>query len=296
MYLINQKLAGNIIVFSSVICLAIATVLTHQILKDINPIVFAFYCFISVIIIDIFIKFIFLPNKNDFIYKKDNLKHIFLLNLFTAIDWVFYIVTLKFLGPSFTNALVFGISPIASLILSQKFDKTHFGYSLLILIILILMAIHHINYHTNHIKFLLGVFFALISGLAIGCTAISIKALSNQCVDIINVITTRYIIALITSLSIALISHTDLTINVINLFKIFTISVLFILLPSFFVQKGAKYISAFNLSAIGASTPAFTYMFFIIVNKSYSIPQLVYIFILWVVLLKLTAQKDYLDY
>ncbi len=289
----NQQNHGNISIFASVICLALATVFTHQILKNISPIVFAFYCFLFVTTITAIIKFIFFPKLNNFLKNRKSLKHIGLLNIYTAIDWVSYLAALKYIDPSFTNALVFGISPIASLSISRTFNKLRIIYSILILIILTLIACHYITYlKVNHIHLLIGIFFALISGIAVGGTTISIKILSDQNMSIVNVITTRYIFTLIASLNIASISKISLSISLIDFLKILSISILFVLLPSYLVQKGAKYISAFNSAAIGASTPAFTYLFFIVINHSYSIVQLIYIIILWIVIIRLTIQKN----
>jgi drug/metabolite transporter (DMT)-like permease len=287
----SKILVGNLFVFASAICLAVSTIYAHVLLQNIDPILFAFYCFSCVIAIALTQRTL-IGIESIAADLRRNVKHVVYLNITTAVDWVLYLVALKYIDGSFTNALVFGLTPISSLFLSGKQNLERLAYSLLILFFLSLLALQHINLGvvpTSHL--VKGISLSVIAGIAVGGTTVSLKALSSGGLKIVDVIWSRYILTFFVSLMIILQKNMPFTLELAQMARVLIVSVAFVLLPTYLAQRGIKHISSFNTAVISSSIPALTLFIASIVNWQFDGYQMLYVAGLTVVLVMITLRK-----
>ena len=289
----NPVLVGNVLVFLSAVCLAISALYTHVLLQDIDPLVFAFYCFAMVLAMSLVIRRLFCSERPLLPDLKANVKHVLLLNVTTAADWVLYLVALKYIDGSFTNALVFGVTPIASLFFSGRQNKERLFFSILILLFLTLIGFEYVNFETTKTgNIMVGIVISVVAGIAVGGTTVSLKELSNRKVQIVDVILTRYVLTLVIAFAIVLGRGTAFRVAPPELVKIFVVSIIFVLLPTYLVQRGIRSISPFSTAVISSSIPALTFLFGAAATLRIQPLQLLYVLCLSVVLVVLTTRKE----
>lgn len=289
----NSAIAGNVLVFLSAVCLAISALYTHVLLQDIDPLVFAFYCFAMVMVMAFIIRRLFCSDRPLLPDLKANVKHVLLLNVTTAADWVLYLVALKIIDGSFTNALVFGVTPIASLFFSGRQNGERLFFSILILLFLTLIGFEYLNLGTTKTENVVyGIAISVVAGIAVGGTTVSLKELSNQKFQIVDVILTRYLLTLVIAFAIILGRGTAFVVPPMDLVKIFVVSILFVLLPTYLVQRGIRAISPFSTAVISSSIPALTFLFAAAVSLQVNPRQMLYVVCLSVVLVFLTTRRE----
>ena len=289
----NPSIVGNVLVFLSAVCLAISAVYTHVLLQDIDPLVFAFYCFAMVIAMAFVIRRLFCSERPLLGDLKANAGHVLLLNVTTAVDWVLYLVALKVIDGSFTNALVFGVTPIASLFFSRRQNAERLFFSILILVFLTLIGFEYINFESTRTENIVyGIVISVVAGIAVGGTTVSLKELSNRKFQIVDVILTRYVLTLVIAFAIILGRGTGFHVPAPELVKVLAISIVFVLLPTYLVQRGIRSISPFSTAVISSSIPALTFLFAAAASFRLQPLQMMYVFGLSVVLVFLTTRKE----
>ncbi len=289
----DLKIKSHVYVWSAAVFLSISAVFTHQFLKNIDPIVFAFSCFSIVIIVSAIIRILVYKEISSFFTDvRKNIKHSSILNLTTAIDWVLYLVALKYIDASYSNALVYGLTPISALLLSRKFNIPSFVISLLIFVFLFLMGCNYLVLESLPMNnFIIGTILAVIAGIAVGGTTVSLKALSHNNVRIIDVILLRYVFTVLISFAVILIKQIPLNIDFNSLNKITLISFIFVLFPSYLVQKGFKHLSAFTVAVISSSIPVMTYLISVMMGSKFDMTQIIYVVCLSILLVIYTTKK-----
>ena len=259
--MVDSKLTGNIYVLLTAICLSFSTVFTHSVVQNVNPIVFAFYSFVLVMVLLLLLRISYFGGLGHLFFTiKTSYKNLIYINVTSAIDWILFLIALKYINGSFVNAIVFGITPIATLLFSRSFTKLRCLFSGIILILLMVVGFDYISVekiHSTH--FGLAITFCVLAGMAVGGTILFSKYLSNEQVKVIDVILLRYMATIIVSASIIAITQYSLNISLANLAKIAVASLLFVLIPAYFLQKGIALISSFNAAVISSSIPAITY-------------------------------------
>jgi len=289
----KPAIVGNVLVFLSAVCLAISALYTHVLLQDIDPLVFAFYCFAMVIALSFTIRRLFCSDRPLLQDVRANVKHVLLLNVTTAADWVLYLVALKYINGSFTNALVFGVTPIASLFFSARQNRERLFFSILILLFLTLIAFEYVNFDSTKTENIVyGIVISIVAGIAVGGTTVSLKELSNRKLQIVDVILTRYVLTLVIAFAIILGRGTAFRVPPLDVVKIFVVSILFVLLPTYLVQRGIRAISPFSTAVISSSIPALTFLFAAAASFQIQPLQLLYVIGLSVVLVFLTTRKE----
>ncbi len=289
----NPAIVGNVLVFLSAVCLAISALYTHVLLQDIDPLVFAFYCFAMVIVMSFIIRRLFCAERPLLPDVKANLKHVLVLNVTTAADWVLYLVALKYIDGSFTNALVFGVTPIASLFFSGRQNAERLFFSILILLFLTLIGFEYVNFESTKTENIVyGIAISVVAGIAVGGTTVSLKELSNRKVQIVDVILTRYALTLAIAFAIVLGRGTAFRVPPLVLAKILVVSIIFVLLPTYLVQRGIRAISPFSTAVISSSIPALTFLFAAAASLQVNPLQMLYVICLSVVLVFLTTRKE----
>lgn len=257
---------GLVYCFSASIMLAISTVFAHYITKGLNPLVIVLYSFS---ISFVFFNITGVKDKSFFKLAKTNWKWVIWINLSTAIDWLLIFISLEYISAALINCFVFGAAPIATLFLSLKSynrkrvlvkDSITCG---LIAMLLVLLSI--IYYHNNTISFetfIYGVILSAISGLATGGTVYGGKQLQIRGFSTNAVMRSRFLATIIMALiMIGYNSNISFSINPIDLLNIVVLSFLFVIIPTFLLQKGIERTVPVMAAIITSLIPALTYIF-----------------------------------
>ncbi len=289
----DNKVRGNVYILLTAIFLSFSTVYTHHLVQDVHPMVFAFYSFALVFGSLLFLKVIYFREPS-FLFSslRTSYKSIIGINVTSAIDWILFLIAVKYIHGGLVNAIVFGITPIATLIFSKHTAKKEYIFAGSILLLLLMIGINYLTTEAiSYSSFSLALAFSILAGIAVGGSIIFLKSLHNEGVSVFNVILFRYMGTIITALFIIVYQNYSLEISLLSALKIACISFLFVLLPSYFSQKGIAHISSFNVAAISASIPAMTYVIDVAVSLHFHWIQMIAIICLSVVLFLNTYSK-----
>lgn len=170
----KKEVKGNILVFLASLCLAFSTISTHIVVQDLNPIVLAFYMFLFTILFLFILRLMVFGYKSLSSVIKISYKNLFFINITTAVDWLFYLIALKYIDGSLVNAIVFGLFPLGNLVLSFSFSRIKYLLSFIILILLFVIGINYINLNQGMGEhFWLAIFYCIIVGIAVGGAFVS---------------------------------------------------------------------------------------------------------------------------
>lgn len=260
---------GIFFVFSASILLALSTVFAHYMTKGINPLVIVFYSFL---IAFIFFNLVGIKNKSFFNLIKLNWKWAIFVNITTAIDWLFIFISLKYISAALINCFVFGVAPIATLILEFKSytSKGLFLKDLIVcfLISILLFILSMIYYHNNinvvnisgnGIKW--GIFLSCISGLATGATVYGCKALHSCGFTTNSVMRSRFVIIIIMAMTLLLSDQVNFHLTLSAISNIILLSFIFVIVPTFLLQKGIELTIPILTTIITSLIPVLTYLF-----------------------------------
>ena len=208
-----------------------------------------------------------------FLKVKENWKIILTVNLSTAIDWILIFISLKYISGSLVNCIVFGVAPLATLLLTLKSylsKKLIIKDILVTLSICVILLILSFIYYTHTAQpldktyLLISISLCTISGFATGVTVITCKMLQRNNFNPLAIIKTRFILLIIASLALIAYFNIDISISYKTLFLTMLLATLFIILPSFLLQKGLETTSAVTAVIVSSSIPVITYLFQII--------------------------------
>lgn len=290
---------GGIFIFLASILLALSTVLAHHITQGVNPIVIVFYSFS---IAFIFFNIIGLKNQTFFNLIIKNLKFVMFVNISTAIDWLLIFIALKYINAALINCFVFGVAPIATLILDFKSYNTKIKIiqdtAVCVLISILLFALSIIYYQNNnmnitadHIK--LGILLSCISGMATGATVYGCKKLQNCGFNTNSVMRSRFVVIIFIALIWIIYKNIDISLSFSAMNNIVLLSFIFIILPTFFLQKGIELTIPVSAAIITSLIPALTYVFQMFEpNSVFELKEMITITILSSVVFIATISKN----
>src|SRR3990167_3837235 len=142
----GNKLYGNIYILLTAILLSFSTVYTYHIVQNVNPVVFAFYSFLLVFALILVLRVAYFRGITDlFSTIKIKYKHLLGINITSAIDWILFLIALKYINGFFVNAIVFGITPVATLLFVRSATNVHYFLSFGILFLLLIIGLNYIN-------------------------------------------------------------------------------------------------------------------------------------------------------
>lgn len=257
--------AGELYILGSSFFLALSTVITHIFTRESNPVLIVFYSFSIAFLLLFFIRLHHTKLLLQEVAKNWSL--VLANNLSTSIDWILIFIALKYTSGSLVNCFVFGIAPIATLLLSIKsytskrqLIKDALTSSIICLLLFLLSRLYYqqVDYSVKT-NLILGIGLCCLSGVATGITALTCKSLFHRGFSNLDIMKTRYILLIITAYFILIILKIDFTIDLLFLLKMLCLSVIFVLLPAILFQKGIKRISSVSVIIINSFIPAMTY-------------------------------------
>ncbi|RTL00627.1 MAG: hypothetical protein EKK57_06750 [Proteobacteria bacterium] len=259
---------GKIFVLSSSILLALSTVFAHYLIKGINPLTMVLYSFsISLV----FFNLLATKDKTFLSLVKANLGWVIFVNITTALDWLLIFVALRYISASLINCFVFGAAPIAALLLtfktytSRKIFFRDLISCILICFLLIILSICYLDTNViapDSIKNILwGIFLSSISGLATGATIYGCKKLQLLGFSTISVMRSRFVIIIAIALILILLDNIPLALPFSSIIDIVILSFLFVIIPTFLLQKGIERTLPVVTTIITSLVPVLTYIF-----------------------------------
>lgn len=261
-----KKYMGESCILLCCIFLSFSTLLSHHLVNNFNPILITFYSFTFAFI---FIQLIWLKKENLSVNKLlKGWKMLLLLNFSTAIDWILMFIALKYISGSIVNCFIFGVAPLATLLISLKsYSSRKYLFKDLIvtlLITLILFSLATLYYHAIDPNFpkekiLLGILLSTISGIATALTVICSKKLYQQGLTSLVIMKIRYILLLLFCFGIILYFKLPLYISFNQASYLLLLALFFVVLPAFLFQKGIEKSSPVSVVIISSLTPLITY-------------------------------------
>lgn len=259
---------GEMYVFSASALLALSTVFAHYLSKGINPLILVFYSFLITFVL---FNFLGASRRDKFIILiKNNWQWVLFVNISTTVDWLLIFIALKYVSAALINCFVFGVAPIATLILGIKkyYSKWLFAKDAMIcfLITTLLVTLSIIYYHNNfgiisNAYVIFGIILSCISGLATGATVYGCKMLHERGFSAKSVMKSRFIVITIVALILLLHSEITIMIPMSNILNVVLLSFLFIIIPIFLLQKGIEKTTPIVTSIIASLIPVLTYLF-----------------------------------
>lgn len=260
---------GEVFIFSSSVLLALSTVFAHYLTKGINPLVIVLYTFSIAFIL---FNLIELKNKSFLLLIKANWRWVIFVNITTALDWLLIFVALKYISAALINCFVFGLAPVVTLLLTLKTytSKRLFLKDLItcILISLLLISLSIVYYQNNSsnssfskMDIFLGIFLSCISGIATGATVYGCKMLHSLRFSTNLVMRSRFLIIIIMALVILTVNHVNLYLSISSITNIILLSFLFVVFPTFLLQKGIEHTLPVVTTIITSLVPVLTYLF-----------------------------------
>jgi drug/metabolite transporter (DMT)-like permease len=287
----SSHIKGNIFILANALCLAVGSVVLHGYLAGIDPIVFTFYCFVAVVGVTLVLRIV-VHGSTAGLWTTilANKKHLALLNIATAADWILYFISIKFSDGALANALLFGVAPISALFLSRTQTRQRVAYSVIILVLLAVLAATYVGGATGNIYAAIAA--GVVAGIAVGATTISMKALGTAGVKVLDVVLLRYLITITATVIIVGVQDAPVHISAAQGINTLWIAALLVLIPTVLVQKGIRLISAFNTAVISSSIPALTCLVSILFGATFSVVQIMVFVVLSLVLLRMSIVKN----
>jgi drug/metabolite transporter (DMT)-like permease len=288
---VGAQVKGNVFLLVNALCLAVGSVVLHGYLVGMDPIVFAFYCFVAVVAITLILRLVVHRSIADvWAAVIANRKHLLLLNIATAANWILYFISIKISDGALANALLFGAAPIAALFLSGQQNKQKIGYSVAILVLLAVLAATYVGGTVENIY--VAIAAGVLSGIGVGATTISMKALGTAGVKVLDVVLLRYLMTIGATAAILLGLGTPVGISAAQGANTFWIAALMVVVPTMLVQMGIRLTSAFNTAVMSSSIPMLTCIASIFFGARFSIVQIVVFVVLSLVLLRMSTVKN----
>lgn len=287
----GSQIKGVTFILVNALCQAVGSVVLQGYLVSMDPIVFTFYCFVIVVGLTLALRVVVHGSiRALWTIILANKKHLVLLNIATAADWILYFISIKISDGSLANALLFGVAPIAALFLSRKQTRQKTGYSLVILMLLALLAATYVEGASGNVY--LAIASGVLAGVAVGAGTISMKGLGADGVKVLDVVLLRYAMTILATMLILFAMGTPIHISAAQGLNTVCIAAAMVLLPTVLVQAGIRLISAFNAAVIFSSIPALTYVVAIFVGAQFSLVRTAIFVVLSLVLLRMSTIKN----
>lgn len=201
-----------------------------------------------------------------------NYKTIFKVNITTVFNWMFIFIPLKHIEPAFVIAIYMAVRPITTSLLTMK-NKTRkqlfneILFSVLIASCLILLVIDELNRTDNLWQHLYYVFMVFIAGISGSLSSIYAHRLSQKVFTASHVLSVRFILLTLVSFLLIFTTNVPLVVKFPELIQLVTVSVISVILPLYFLQKGLERIGPMQVAFMGPFIPVFTYIIEILYFK-----------------------------
>lgn len=223
----SMQYKGNISMLLYVLMTALATILINLTNQKISPLLSAFFTFSYCMII--YNLFSGAVARKINIIKKHFLA-IFMLNLTTAICWIFTFLSLKYIPPELYLFIYLGAMPIASAII---FQKQLLKAGLLLLGLVALTMTYKVN------QLICGVILAFIGGASGTIYSIYSKKIVND-FSTLEILSLRFYLTVLITGFFCFYSHLFKIMEISFYFKFFGLSIIAIILPLILFQSGIK--------------------------------------------------------
>ncbi len=234
-----------------------------------DPVLVAFLTFS---IATIFLALIALSLRQNKVQDyKAQLRNLIFLNLVTALNWLSFFVSLRYIEPAIVGAISFSIGPGFSAIIEKvvlKKKETKILYPTLVVLSCIFLSYVAIDGKSAFIvsdkfKVTLGVVLAVLSGLGMVLNTYISKSLSSTNLTTLSITSARFIAISLASLLFLLFNNISIenTFHDLHLMpSIIGIAVIGIMLPMLLIQYGIKHSEPLLVSLLLSLTPATTFL------------------------------------
>jgi hypothetical protein len=228
--------------------LGLSRMVAKSVFNIINPYIAGFYIFLFAEIFFVSINFNLKKNIKFKLLCKNNIYSIFLFNIISLGAWFDPLYPLKYISSTLASCIITSCTPFLSIIFLKTYSKKTFNliewinYGVLFILgFLFLLYVSMVN--KNFYLF----FWLFFSSLCLSCVGIFAKKMYNFGFSALESLMLRF---LLTTIITGLIACCDN--NVIIDFKIIIvlicISIIYIIIPSYLIQKSAQYVSSFSIS------------------------------------------------
>lgn len=256
---------GIIYVILASMMLALSTVFAHIMSEGTNTILIAFYSFTFTIVLFFIIG---VKSKDDFWeLLRSNWFWVLFVNISTTLDWLLIFLALEYISASMINCFVFGLAPVATILLNLGMYKSHkvilqdLFICCCILLLLILLSIHYSHTVESTYKMLIGILLSCISGLATGATIYGCKKLFEKGFSANSVMKSRFVVMIISTFILLKYLDISFTLSISQSSQIIVLALCFVVIPVFLLQKGIEKVTPILTSIITALVPVMTYLF-----------------------------------
>ncbi len=240
---------------------AISRVSVSEITQRVDPFVLCFYIFLIANVI--YACLCVFTTKCIKTQIKENKWNLLMLNLWTLGAWLFLIYPLKYLEPSIISSVTLGLSPVITLLLGRFiYVKSNLKLTDVVISLFLLLAVSYlvllcfIGYSSIGIlrlkHLIVALFCSFIASISVALSNIYAKKLSNNGLKPLSILALRFIMLIIVSGGIALISAKQSTLHSLSSMipSIILVSFIMVVIPLYFIQVGIKHLSPIFIAII----------------------------------------------
>jgi drug/metabolite transporter (DMT)-like permease len=245
-------------------------VFVSDLLENLDPFSLCFYTFTAGALFFILLN---ISNiKPLYLKSMQNLKTVFYLNLSTFGTWFFLIYALKFIAPSTVSIIAFGSTPLFALFLNRYFAQrkmsTRHDYIVSIGVALSISYIIFNDLNIEESNFIISdkitsLLYCFIVGISMTVNRFQTKNLIENNFSSLDVLSVRFIFLIIFSRLCDSYNY-DFNFNIFLDITVLTVSLLFVIIPIFFMQISQKFLEPITISIVTLFMPILTYLFEVI--------------------------------
>jgi drug/metabolite transporter (DMT)-like permease len=270
--MLPKKLIGTILMLGSVVLTSSSQVYYGMFIQKFNP---YFFILISFTITLVFFQIIELSSS-----KKEAStlpfskvwKEVVMLNILTAMVFIFFYVALKYVEPAIVSAIEWGIGPVIALLLMkskspfQKLGATSIIASSGVFIGTIFLVWASLNGESgvmiySHTILLMGLVFSFLTGIGNVAFAFFSKQLSDQGWSSTKILSQRFFLIIFIAGFIVWFNNYYQPLDLTDIGWILLITLSGTIFPLYLLQLSLKYCSPFMVLIISSLVPCITFFF-----------------------------------
>jgi len=275
--------AGCIFIFAYCFTLASSSVWVNYVESFVDPAIVIFY---ALLITTLFFNLVNIHKYRTTVTMfREHLPLVIKINLSSTILWAATFYCLKYLNPAVFMALLFGVVPVATAILTLHQDKptqvrkVEFYFSGLLFLLLASISLNHLLVAADKKVALASLVLAAVGG----CFSAYTNVLSRQFADLkytaSHVLAVRFYLITLVAFLVIIFSPLSFTLSLKIYFDIVLVAALSLMLPLFLLQKGIERLDTVLVSFIIPFVPVFTF-FIQMVNPQYAFSKINFTLIL----------------
>lgn len=255
----NKNLLGIILVFIYCVTSSLSLVIVSSYEQHFDPVKLAFYTFLVAVLFFNFISIGRLKENCRLAWRHK--KIIVALNIATVVAWIPVFYSLKYIAPVIVLGIIFGVIPVAVVLLSlkqgglkliAKADIFFAGMLALVVACIIAVYLNSIVSESSLMRLhaYIALSFAMAVGIGTACCLGYMKSLSSAGFSTIQIMSIRfYLLLLVAAITVGG-SHLSFVITRVEFYEILLLAALTVVIPIFFLQKGLEFTSPVNVSFI----------------------------------------------